>query len=92
MYLAVSRAGKRTILGGSGVAAVSTSGLYALYALHAFPPLAALLLIGGVAAGFGVMLWGGAVSPRLAERTLRRELKHPKLLSPALGREGTLSG
>jgi hypothetical protein len=27
------------------------------------------------------MMWGGAVSPRLADRSLRKELRHPRLLA-----------
>ena len=80
IYFAVSKAGRHQILGGSAVAAVSTCGLYALYALHVFPVMAAGILVLGVASGFGAMLWGGTVSPRLVDRSLRKQLKHPVLL------------
>ncbi len=80
IYFAVSKAGRAQMLGGSAVAAVSTAGLYALYALHVFPVMAAGILVVGLASGFGAMFWGGAVSPRLVDRSLRKQLKHPALL------------
>lgn len=73
MYFAVSKAGRHHIVGGSAMAFLSTLGLYALYALRVFPPIAAGLLVAGLAGGFAVMMWGGSISPRLAELTLRRK-------------------
>ena len=73
MYFAVSKAGRRHVVGGSAVAFISTVGLYALYALRVFPPVAAGLLVAGLGAGFAVMMWGGSISPRLAELSLKRK-------------------
>jgi Zn-dependent alcohol dehydrogenase len=82
MYFAVSRAGKRHVLTGSAIAFVSTIGFYTLNALRIFPPVAAALLVLGVATGIGAVLWGGSISPRLTERAmLRRQLKPRRLLS-----------
>jgi hypothetical protein len=83
MYFAVSRAGQRHVLGGSAIAFVSAIGFYTLNALRLFPPLTATLLVLGVVTGIGTVLWGGSVSPRLAERAmLRRPLKRRLLTSP----------
>jgi hypothetical protein len=73
MYFAVSKAGRRHIVGGSTLAFLSTVGLYALYALRVFPPIAAGLLVAGLAGGFAVMMWGGSISPRLTELALKRK-------------------
>jgi hypothetical protein len=89
MYFAVSRAGRGTVLGGSVITAVSTAGLYALYAVQLFPAVVAGLLAAGLAAGFGVILWGGSISPRLADRALRKQLKHPRLLADGAAGDGT---
>lgn len=79
MFFAVSRAGQRHVLGGSALAFVSSIGFYTLYALRMFPPVIASLLVLGVAAGIGAVLWGGSISPRLTERAmLRRMIKPPK--------------
>jgi len=91
MYFAVSRAGKRTVLGGGVLAAVSTAGLYGLYAIHVFPLLLFGLLAAGLASGFAVMLWGGAIAPRLVDRSLRKQLKHPRLLAGTVGGDGSVA-
>ena len=84
MYFAVSRAGHRHVLGGSAIAFVCAVGFYTVNMLRVFPPLAAALLVLGVATGVGAVLWGGSISPRLTERAmLRRTLKARRLLSPA---------
>ena len=83
MFFAVSRAGKRHVLGGSAVAFVSAIGFYALDALRVFPPATAGLLALGVLTGIGAVLWGGSISPRLTERAmLRRPFKRRLLSSP----------
>ncbi|HUS68780.1 MAG TPA: hypothetical protein VMZ28_29795 [Kofleriaceae bacterium] len=87
MYFAVSKAGRRHIVGGGALAFVSTIGLYALYALRVFPPLAAGLLVAGLATSFAVMMWGGSISPRLAELSLKRKfvrLRGGPLAAPLL--------
>jgi len=82
MYFAVSRAGQGHIRSGSAIAFVSAIGFYALNMLRVFPPLAAALLVLGVATGVGAVLWGGSISPRLTERAmLRRPLKPRRLLT-----------
>jgi hypothetical protein len=83
MFFAVSRAGKRHIATGSAIAFVSTIGFYTLNALRVFPPLAATLLVLGVAAGIGAVLWGGSISPRLTERAMLRRQPPPRLLASA---------
>ena len=55
-----SKAGKRHVLTGSAIAFVSTIGFYTLNALRLFPPVAAALLVLGVATGIGAVLWGGS--------------------------------
>ena len=73
MYFAVSKAGRRHIVGGGALAFLSTVGLYTLYALRVFPPVAAGLLVTGLATSFAIMMWGGSISPRLAELSLKRK-------------------
>ena len=90
MYFTVSRAGKRTVLGGGVITAVSTGGLYALYALQMFPIVVAAMLAAGLATGFITMVWGGSISPRLADRALRKQLKHPQLLVGSVAGDGTV--
>lgn len=83
MYFAVSRAGQRHVVSGSVIAFISTIGFYTLNALRLFPPVTAALLLAGVGAGIGTVLWGGSISPRLTERAmLRRQLKRRLLPSP----------
>jgi hypothetical protein len=83
MFFAVSRAGQRHVVSGSAIAFISTIGFYTLNALRLFPPLTAALLLAGVAAGIGTVLWGGSISPRLTERAmLRRQLRRRLLPSP----------
>jgi len=83
MYFAVSRAGKRHVKGGSAIAFVSAIGFYTISALRLVPPITASLLALGVLTGIGAVLWGGSISPRLAERALlRRPLKRRLLSSP----------
>ena len=87
MYFAVSRAGKRHLKGGAAVAFVSAIGFYTVNALPLIAPAAVAVLVLGVVAGIGTVLWGGSVSPRLAERALLRR-PHRRGLLPSPDRPG----
>lgn len=84
IYLAVSRAGKRHLTAGSVLGGVAMALFYICWQIQYLPVALLSVVVAGFAASLGTICWGGVISPRLADRRLRRQLSSGRARSRLL--------